>query len=147
MLKYLFTVEFTDGTVLKQTQEDKSSLDENRNAFYDVLNSKKDIKTITYNEQKLLNPTKIIIDYQTGVFNINGVDIYPEPIMKKDKELYVTERKPIRYMVVQQDFNSVYNLKSLKILNVKPGETRRTFYVGWKTNVGGKNFQRILGVK
>lgn len=45
MFTYLFVATFTDGSEIRQTQEDRSTLEpEGRTAFYDVLNSGKEIQ-------------------------------------------------------------------------------------------------------
>lgn len=147
-LNYLFTAEFIDGSILKQTQEDISLLDPKRNQFYDVLNSGKELKCLTYIQQKIWNPTIVSVDLETGNFILNGVEIISEPIIDKNtgKEI-VIRRKPIRYMNVKKHFNATYQIKSGNILDMKELQEERIFYIGWQVNIEGKNYQQIIGVK
>lgn len=74
MLKYLFTVEYTDGSVFKQTKDDLSLLDPKRSAFYDVLHSKKDIHKFSIG--RLFD--KWTVDLKTGIFTHNGYKLQLE---------------------------------------------------------------------
>lgn len=67
-LKYLFRVEFVDGSVVKQNKEDVSATDPKRSAFFDVLESGKEIKRFAL--QRFLETWAV--DLTTGVFEHNG---------------------------------------------------------------------------
>lgn len=143
--KYLFKVEFVDGTTLEQTQEDISSIDPKRNTFYDVLQSKKKVKTFTL--KRFLE--RYSVDLITGTFKLNGVTVILEPLIDKKtgKELFVTERKLIWYMNVQKHFNASYSTNSglLKKMDELPEE--RIYYFGWETTINKRNYKRVLGIK
>lgn len=86
MLKYLFIVEYTDGSVFKQTREDVSLTDPKRSAFYDVLNSKKIVRKFSL--VKLFD--KWTVDLKTGEFSHNGYKIQLEenPTGKRTLEFF-----------------------------------------------------------
>lgn len=73
MLKYLFTVTYKDGTQFEQTQEDKSSVDPQRSAFFDVkMDEVKEFKLTGDNKEYSVN-------LESGEFNVNGQLIIPNP--------------------------------------------------------------------
>lgn len=59
MLKYLFTVQFTDASFLTQPSDDKSVMDSSKSAFYDIINSTKEIYCFELNCQTDSNKYKI----------------------------------------------------------------------------------------
>ncbi len=143
--KYLFKVEFVDGTTLEQTQEDISSIDPKRNTFYDVLQSKKKVKTFTL--KRFLE--RYSVDLITGTFKLNGVTVIPEPLIDKKtgKELFVTERKLIWYMNVQKHFNATYSMKMGNLMKMDGAGEERIFYFGWETTINKRNYKRVIGIK
>lgn len=144
-LKYLFKVEFTDGTTLTQKQEDVSSLDPRRNTFYDVLNSKKKVKTFTL--RRFLE--RYSVDLTTGNFKLNGIEVFPEPIVEKKtgRELVVTDRKLIWYMNVQKHFTASYSAKTGKVTEKKESLETRKYFIGWETTINKRNYKRVIGIK
>ena len=70
-LKYLFNAEFEDGTIISQTQDDVSKLDEKRSQFYDVLEY---ANTSPIKRFELAGDDKsLIIDLETGRFDLSPV--------------------------------------------------------------------------
>lgn len=135
MLKYLFEAEFIDGTKIIQDQKDTSKIDSKRNTFYDVLHSDKKLKSITYREQKIWNPTVIKVDYISGIFIINGVQIVLDPVKKIEK--------PIRDMLVRKHIHAKYNTKTGSVVSTQGGGEERIFYVGFDSDCG----KRVIGIK
>lgn len=68
-LSYLFVAEFEDGTTITQTPEDKSELEDNRSAFYDVLQRKDQLNRFHLTDGN----TWFTVDMRDGLFEINGV--------------------------------------------------------------------------
>lgn len=149
MLNYLFKAEFKDGTSIQQTQEDVSLLDSRRNQFYDVLNSGRELKTLSITEQKVWNPTTLSVNLETGNFTLNGKELLMEPIVDKKtgKYLVIKGRQPIKYQTVKQHANATYNVKTLKLLDIEGTGEERIFYIGWKATVNGKSYQQVFGIK
>ena len=127
-LKYLFEAEYKDGKVFKQNKKDVSLKDPKRSAFFDV--SQDDLVRFFLVEQKLLGH-KIAVDLRDGHFEVDGLHLTTEPPIGGKLRI-------IFYRQHQHDFNT----KTLK-------ETahRVTYFIGWKTNIAGKNYQKIIGVK
>lgn len=123
-LKYLFKVEYVDGTKFKQNKQDVSSLDRKRSAFYDVLNSGKDIKTFEVG--------KIKVNLQDGHFKVKGQEILV------DEELPPCKRKLIFYRQHQHDFSVSSNSEL---------DHRVTYFLGWETTINRKKYKRIIGIK
>lgn len=144
MLKYLFKAEFTDGTFIQQTQEDVSLLKNGRNQWYDVVNIGKPVRRLTYYEQKFWNPTVISVDLNTGLFELNGKQVFTEEIKtKKGEPVIIKSREPIRYMNVKQHASATYNTKTGGFTNVKGAGEERIFYIGWESG----NYRQVIGVK
>src|SRR5574343_657152 len=67
MFKYLFQCLLIDGTIIKQTQEDKSAAVEGKNAFFDVLSRFSEVRAFgLYNEED-----EYLVDLLDGHFEIN----------------------------------------------------------------------------
>lgn len=121
-LKYLFTVEYTDGTTFKQNKEDLSSIDSTRSAFYDVVNSGKEVKTFTLT--RFLE--KWSVNLETGDFSHNG------SVFQSEENPTLGKRELVFFRQHQHD-------------TVEGVETahRIIYFIGWKK---GKKKQ-IIGIK
>lgn len=131
----LFKVKYTDGTVYQQTEEDKSSIDPKRSAFYDVLNSGKDILSFS------IGPASV--NLITGMFKLSLLEFQLE------ENLQPVKRKLIFFRQVQQDTNVDYENKGgvLKILNLTPSATRIKYFIGYEYKLKGKNHKFLIGIK
>ena len=49
-LKYLFTVKYSDGSIFEQNPEDVSQIDPQKSAFYDVLESGKQVEIFSLSD-------------------------------------------------------------------------------------------------
>ena len=139
-LKYLWTAYFADGTEFDQAQDDKSTLDPKRSAFYDLLQTNKPVIKFVLEG----NGQKLSIDLLTGLFNLNGVDIVPEnlpPLPGPYKLIFFRQH--------QQDLNIKIEIgKDLKPYDKsrQQGEHRIKYFIGWQFNYGGKNYKEVLGL-
>lgn len=136
-LKYLFSVEYTDGTTYQQTPEDISKLEPNtRSEYFDVINSGKKVKTFTLKEQSLLRPKWLSVDLTTGEFT-HSKNVEPmfegDPVPHSDSKFEL-----IFYRQHQHDVDTQSN---------KETDHRITYFLGWQTNIEGKNYKQIMGVK
>lgn len=144
-LKYRYSVEFVDGSTFDQPKDDVSTINPQKSAFYDVLQSKVKVKRFTL--KRLLE--RYSVDLSTGIFKLNGVEVIPEPIVDKKtgRELFVTERKLIWYMSVQKHMTATYSKDTNKVFGIKDAGEERTFFFGWETTIKGRKYKRILGIK
>jgi len=129
-LKYLFVAFFDDGTCLRQTPEDKSSLDpEKRSQFYDVL--QKPEKLTSFH----LCPPGVSecicgVDLEDGHFTLYGTDflMHQEPL---------TDFKIIFFR--QHDHNT--NIAGKELAHVV------VYQIGWKArNQRGEEVQRVMEI-
>ncbi len=136
MLKYLFTAKYDDGTILQQTQEDISSIDSNRSAFYDVLQLIESGKKLTIFE--LSDTVNVFaVDLQTGKFSINGFEIAC-PVVGHDES-----------DVVLKNYRVIFFRKHRKHFNVEFKEQAHEIWYrfGWQANdETGKNHKRIFEI-
>jgi len=138
-LKYLFHVEYIDGTKFEQPQDDDSKLKPGEtSAFYDVLNSDKTVRKFTLKEVK--GKKSISVDLFSGEFEVNGIPIYTDLLP------YPLKRDLIFYRQHQHDTQATYELKTGELIKNIPGDHRVRYFVGWQVNVGGKNYQQKIGV-
>lgn len=91
-LRWLFVAEFADGTILKQTQEDKSTTSENGSAFTDVMNSGKELVGFSL----VQGQQHATVDLKTGAFVINRTPFIAhaqdfDPSMHKLELVYFRE--------------------------------------------------------
>lgn len=131
-LKYLFEVTFTDKTKITQDKSDISNIDKSRSQFYDVLQSDKGIELFSLKWEGM---TYITLDLRNGKFYINGAEFSVGEEIPMPKN---AKRKLIYYRQHQHDF-SAFGGEELG--------HRVKYFLGWEVNIGGKNFQRKIGVK
>ena len=123
-MKYLFTAFYEDGTCLQQTDEDISTRDLKRSAFFDVDHDNLVGFAIDSGD------TICHVDLITGEFSINGV-----PFHAYDQEI--------------KDRRLVYFRRNIRNFDQTLGEEvghSITFHVGWQGNdpATGENIQRVL---
>ena len=125
-LKFLFVVEYKDGTTYEQTQEDVSLADEKRSCFFDVkqdevlrfyLASSKDV---------------FCVDLSDGHFEVNKV-----PFFMHDSG---GELKDFRLIFYRQHTHK-FNMERQELAH------EVNYCMGWQTNdKDGKNHKRIMEV-
>jgi len=143
-LKYLFKVDYKDGTSFNQNKDDVSETDPKKSAFYDVLQSKKDIKKFTL--KRYLE--RYSVDLTTGGFNINGVNVTvdtdkPIPLIKD----HTPELKLIFYRQHKQSMNINFNIGTKKISKMQPQADEVTYFIGFETVILKKKYTRLIGIK
>ena len=125
MLDYLFTAVYDDGSVLNQTQEDLSTKDSARSAFYDIDHSRLVRFGLTNEDLSVI----VMMDLQTGLFQVQDlvVSLYDEPVIK---------RRLIYFRRVSQQMNTANGDTSTEI----------QYHIGWQGNDPdtGENIQRVL---
>lgn len=139
---YLYTAYFLDGTKVQQTREDQLGLVEGPNQYRGILESKKKIIKFTIKEQKLWNPTEVSVDLITGIITVNEVNLYFEDLPTSVPEFTLYWMQNVKQtLAIQHETNTGKFIKST------PLPEQRTFFVGWKTTVNGKEYSQIIGVK
>lgn len=136
-ITWLFVAYFEDGTVIGQTQEDKCTTrtDGTGSAFSDVLAKDGLIK---FALERVNEPESVVVDLITGEFSVNGTPViahnqFFEP-QKYDLELvYFRETR------VDQKVDSDGKRVSLE-------HYVNRHFIGWKTQVNGKEKQVTLAV-
>jgi hypothetical protein len=122
-LKYLFKVEYTDGTKFRQPSNDVSSIDPKRSAFYDVLNSDKEVKTFEVGSIK--------VDLLDGIFYVNGQKIIVDELLPPCK------KKLIFYRQHQHDFLSGSSQEL---------DHRVTYFLGYEATIKDQKHKRVIGI-
>ena len=136
-LDYLFTSYHKDGQYIVQTQDDKSSKVEFRNAFFDVLEETRVgnppvmfclTSQFTNPENKVLT---YLVDLRNGVFVINDapVVLHTEPGLTNFRLIFYKTRK--------EHFNVHWNQLGSETI----------YHLGWQANdANGNNVQRIINI-
>ncbi len=143
MLRYLFTTQFNDGTILEQTQEDVSKTHFKKSAFFDVLNNTSEVKRFWLSELERFQVDqskplrKYLVDLTDGHFEFNGDPFFMhEQTMDPSKNL--------------SKFRLVYFRRVQQSRNVESGkESTKTIYIiGWQANYPtGKNHKQIIYIE
>jgi hypothetical protein len=130
MLKYLFVVEYKDGSVYEQTPEDISKKTPEKSAFSDVT-----VENVA--KFYLVNEIDIFcVDLNTGLFAINGIEFG-----LFDEEVPITSRKLIYFRRNWQHL--VTGPDSLG-----PVSGRTTFHIGWEGfSPESKFIRRVIWVE
>lgn len=134
-LKYLFRAKFNDGTFFQQNSEDVSLKDPKRSAFTDLLE-----------EQELHGGIKLfllegeghtyLVDLKDGHFEIDGVPF------SVGENMTLPNRELIYFRQHQHD-----TIVDMKMQSTGKGEHRLWYFIGWQSNVGGKNYQQTINVR
>jgi hypothetical protein len=73
-LRYLFTAYLKDGSFIDQNEEDVSSIDPSKSAFYDVLLREDDLATFILFDTLTGNNWQV--DLESGTFTCNGIEFH-----------------------------------------------------------------------
>lgn len=136
-LGWLFTAFFEDGTTIEQTQEDKcySRDDGTGSAFTDVL-AKQGL--IRFELDRVDEPESVVVDLITGEFTVNGTPVVAHNQFF-EPEKYDLELVYFRETRVDQKVDSDGKQVSLE-------HYVNRHFIGWKTQVNGKEKQVTMAV-
>jgi hypothetical protein len=127
MFKYLFKALLNDGTVIEQTQEDKSPTTEGKNTFYDVLQNMDKLRVFALYHQE--TGAEYLIDLKDAHFEVNQ-----SPLFLHDEEV-----KNIRL---------IYFRRNMAIVNVTTQEVSQnvaSYHFGFQANtLNGENVQKVM---
>ena len=126
-MKYLFKALLKDGTTIEQTQEDKSTTTEGKNAFYDVLQNTENLRAFAlYNQE---TQEEYLVDLVDGRFEANGASFFMH-----DEQI--------------QNIRLIYFKRNFLIVNLpgNPELTNVTYHFGFQANTvgSGANLQRVM---
>jgi hypothetical protein len=142
-LKYLFKVEFDDGTFFHQKPSDVSDFNPQKSQYTDLLAVGKMMRRawLTEHYQELGNEA-IMVDLLDGHFEVNGlwVQFDQNPLPPMIREL-------VFFREHQHDSQNTYSQETGKLIEAVPGEHRIKYFIGWRVTVNNKSFQQVIGVK
>lgn len=128
-LKYLFTATFEDGTVIEQTQEDRSVLDpDKRSCFYDVVEKEKESPLVKFTLKG--SGHEYGVDLVDGHFEVDGL---PFNMIKGT----LPEYRIIYYRNVTRHFNAADGEQT---------GSQFMYCIGWQCTDDGKNYQRVMEI-
>lgn len=126
-LSYLFDCRFSDGSILKQTQEDSSRSIAGKNAFYDVITRLSEVERFSL----IGNGKTYTVDLTDGHFECNEVPF----VISTD-----LPEGPHDYRLIY--FHRHRHMTS----SGAPNSESVSFHLGWQTTINGKNFQQIIAI-
>ncbi len=127
MLKYLFKADFEDGSSILQTQDDVSSVDPTRSAFFDVLTHESKLTEFhLVNEDRSVSASLTLV---TGEFSLNGARFYLDHAGIPDGT-----------------YRLVYFRRHKHMSGTEGQSHEVSFFLGWQTTLDNKNIQRTITV-
>lgn len=128
MLKYLFIVEYKDGSIYEQNINDISVTDNKRSCFFDV-------KQDNVNKFHLIGEKNFFaVDLSDGHFEVNNVSFFMH-----DQGLSLKDFRLIFYRQHEHSFNMGSKQELSHEIN---------YCIGWQTNdENGNNIKRIMEIK
>ena len=91
--QYLFTAHFSDGTEIRQGQDDLSAHTSGRSAFYDVQKRAETVPLASFVLEDIDVPTEnyYAVNAQTGEFKVNGApfNLYDGPPLVNFRIIYL----------------------------------------------------------
>ncbi len=123
MLKYLFEALLLDGTSIRQTQKDASTLDPTKSAWFDVLQRLDDVDALLLHRDGL--ETVASVWMSDGRFRVNGNEFFVAPCGVTDRHLVGGKHRAHYY--------------SRPTVNLVSGEEiDRLYAIGWEYVINGK---------
>jgi hypothetical protein len=140
---FLFTAEFEDGHIIEQTEQDVSTIDPERSAFYDVLSYPSPLVRFTLGGDGV----SYGVDLTTGHFILDGVrEIRPF----HPSELPFVNMQIFYARTVQQKLevtSKVNDKHESEITGIAPQEGHIVFYyLGWTATSHGKEVRHIITI-
>lgn len=142
-LKYLFTAVYEDGSTYQQTAEDKSLTEpETRSQFYDVLQIAEKKKLVAFVLKGADHAYGV--DLRDGHFEINGLpfDFHEEANGKPVLPIGVESTKNLTLIFWRRH---KVHIAQGRFTDKEIGH-EVTYDLGWKTEIGGKHYQRIIHI-
>jgi hypothetical protein len=131
MLKFLFECHFSDGSSLKQTQEDVSATVKTKSAFYDVVQRLDDVVSFGL----IGEGHTYAVDLIDGHFEIDGLPFNvqdPRTTLDPDAKFRL-----VYFRKVQRHFNQEFEQQGVEI----------DYHIGWQTLHNGQNVQYTIAIR
>jgi hypothetical protein len=130
-LKYLFGVQYLDGSQFYQTQEDKSETREGGSAFTDVNQEQVHIFQLANWEAAAVDmhtPERYLVDLTDGHFEVGGFPFFAQipPVGSKLRLIYF-RRTRIHMQIGGEEIAREVE-----------------YHFGWQTTCDGRNYQQTL---
>ena len=130
-LKYLFQVEYRDGSTFKQSAEDVSAADPKRSAFFDVR--KEEVKRFTLVGGGLLIKDKLTVDLTDGHFEVNGT-----PFFMHDSATALKEMELVFHRQHTHHVNAASFVETAHIVH---------YCIGWRAkDEKGSEIKRVMEI-
>ena len=123
MLKYLFIAQYNDGTEFRQNENDVSSQDSKRSAFFDIIQEKL-VRFSLVGDGRVFS-----VDLTDGHFEINGI-----PFRMHDES--IENIRLIFFRKHTHNYNLALEEQSHDII----------YRMGWQANLHGSNTQRVMEI-
>lgn len=144
-LSWLFVAFFKDGTQITQTQADEPKEQPEGSAFSDVAARMDDLAVFELRHED--GQQVITVDLQTGAFVLNGTPFHAH------NQAFKPENYPLKLVyfretrVDQRQLATVQDDMSVKTESLgAPDHYVNRYFVGWETEVHGKNKQVTIAV-
>lgn len=153
-LKYLFEVEFKDGSTYKQNDKDTSQFNLKKvriengqeiisdgTAFTDIEKKIYQIKTFSLVNDK----HRFTVDLTDGHFEMDGVITHIDHTVDQVVPVHLIPKVPFKLIYFRQhkhDMNVNYEQrKSNEIAH------RIIYFFGWEFSISGKNYRQVVGIE
>lgn len=148
-LRWLFVAEFDDGTLIKQTQEDKGTIRKGDNpgsAYTDVIETQKKKKLVAFHLEHVETGERASVYLETGAFVINNTPFHAHDqfFEAAGKDLRLIYHRETR--VEQNTPTTVQADGSIKEDEATERHYTNRYFIGWQTTVAGKNRQATIAV-
>lgn len=150
-LTYLFEATLEDGSIYSQNPEDASLKfppvpDENgvlqgKSCFTDIIEDVENHKVVKFS---LIGKGNVVsVDLRSGLFEINGLPILAESVKLPTKPDHFT-LVYYRQRTISQ--NVTYQVQSGEIIDKEEGEEFLEYFIGWRCNISGRDYEQKIAV-
>lgn len=127
-LKYLFEVEYHDGTLFIQPEDDRSKTDPLKSAYYDLDQSRIKKFFLVEVRPETANQKVFSVDLTDGHFEVNGIPLF----LHDDR--------------TTKDFRLIFFRRHKHGFNLEGAQQfhHTTYRLGWQYTENGKNYQQVI---
>jgi hypothetical protein len=143
-LQYLWVAELSDGSFIKQNPQDISEVNPKENCYHDLLELLQNKKDLSIHRFSVVGKgNTITVDLITGVFYVNGLAV----LLESDRLPSMPDKfNLIWYHQVTQETKVNYDTKTMMATKTEDLPEYREYFIGWQTNIKGKNYQQKIAV-
>ena len=131
MLKYLFEAHLNAGSIICQQQEDVSTIDPSKSAWFDVIQKIGEVRRLLLVRYMpgLPYPTVAAVDMANGLFALNGNEFHAFPFTQADCAALILSGG---------QFLPQYFMRVTQFLNPEGLGGLRSYAIGWQYVKDGK---------